>query len=276
MSDYYKILEINKYASDEEIKKAYKKLALKYHPDKNSGSTEKFQEISKAYETLSDKEKRKIYDFSGTDTFINSNDIFFTASYIFEEFDEIINLSKNLKGEDETYNLHVNLEDIYLMNNKSLKLNKIRKIGSIYQEKEIEFQIATYLKQIIIKEQGNDIKGYLKRGDLVFNIIPKPHKKFRIINDYDLLMEYEVGYRDLIYDFIIKIEHIDHEILYIKCLSFIDKKYFYCKIKEKGLYNGEKRADLYIYFTINLSKEYILEKIESEKYIESIQTNPFY
>lgn len=65
--DYYKILGINKGASDDEIKKAYRKLALRYHPDKNkqAGAEEKFKEIAEAYEVLSDTKKREIYDKYG-------------------------------------------------------------------------------------------------------------------------------------------------------------------------------------------------------------------
>ena len=78
--DYYKILEIQRNASEQDIKKAYRKLALKYHPDKCNDDT-KFKEISEAYQVLSDKEKRKIYDQYGKDGLqgnihMNANDIF--------------------------------------------------------------------------------------------------------------------------------------------------------------------------------------------------------
>lgn len=65
--DYYKILGITKTATDDEIKKAYRKQALRYHPDKNKtiGAEEKFKEIAEAYEVLSDKKKRDIYDKYG-------------------------------------------------------------------------------------------------------------------------------------------------------------------------------------------------------------------
>ena len=65
--DYYKILGILKGASDDDVRKAYRKMALKFHPDKNksAGAEEKFKEIAEAYEVLSDKRKREIYDKYG-------------------------------------------------------------------------------------------------------------------------------------------------------------------------------------------------------------------
>src|SRR4051812_31763807 len=65
--DYYKTLGVARGASDDEIKKAYRKLARKYHPDvsKEANAKEKFQEVSEAYETLKDKEKRAAYDNLG-------------------------------------------------------------------------------------------------------------------------------------------------------------------------------------------------------------------
>ncbi|MFH1769371.1 MAG: J domain-containing protein [Parcubacteria group bacterium] len=66
MADYYKVLDVDKKASADEIKKAYRKLAHKYHPDKKGGDEKKFKEVNEAYQTLGDDKKRSHYDQFGS------------------------------------------------------------------------------------------------------------------------------------------------------------------------------------------------------------------
>ena len=65
--DYYDLLGVSRSASDEDIKKAFRKLAMEYHPDRNKreGAAEKFKEINEAYQVLSDSQKRSAYDRFG-------------------------------------------------------------------------------------------------------------------------------------------------------------------------------------------------------------------
>ncbi len=92
--DYYKLLGVDKKATKEEIKKAFRKLAMKYHPDKNKDdkqAEEKFKKINEAYAVLSNDEKRKQYDTFGAEGFsqrFSRDDIFrgFDISSIFKEF----------------------------------------------------------------------------------------------------------------------------------------------------------------------------------------------
>ena len=64
--DYYEILDIQRDACDEDVKKSYRRMAMKYHPDRNPGANEAlFREAAEAYEVLSDAEKRRIYDLYG-------------------------------------------------------------------------------------------------------------------------------------------------------------------------------------------------------------------
>lgn len=98
MKDYYNILEVNKTSNKEEIKTAYKKLALKYHPDRNIDNKEdaeiKFKEVVEAYEVLSDSEKKNIYDNGQNRIILNNNpaDIF---SNIFKQNNNSFNININ-------------------------------------------------------------------------------------------------------------------------------------------------------------------------------------
>jgi len=91
--EFYKILEINENATQEEIKKAYRRLAAKWHPDRNKSpeATKKMQKINKAYEILGNEEKRKRYDLGETNFTFEAPEF----NYSYEE--ELGNINDELK-----------------------------------------------------------------------------------------------------------------------------------------------------------------------------------
>ncbi|MBN1626129.1 MAG: molecular chaperone DnaJ [Deltaproteobacteria bacterium] len=126
--DYYEILDIPRDAGEEEIKKAYRKLAMKYHPDKNPGNKdaeEQFKEASEAYEVLRDREKRQIYDQYGHEGlkgmgfngFNGFNDIFSSFGDIFEDFFSFgggrSGGTRARKGKDLRYDMELTLEEAF-------------------------------------------------------------------------------------------------------------------------------------------------------------------
>lgn len=143
--DYYDVLGVSKNASDDELKKSYRRLAMKYHPDRNEGNTEaeeKFKECKEAYDVLSDSSKRAAYDQFGHDAVSNSaaggpgagpagagfGDIFDSVfGDIFGGGGGATGGNRVYRGADLKYDLELSLEDA--VNGSTIKIRVPKMVG---------------------------------------------------------------------------------------------------------------------------------------------------
>jgi curved DNA-binding protein len=209
--DYYKILGVEKGATEAELKKAYRKLAVKYHPDKNPGdkaAEEKFKEVNEAYEVLGDPEKRKKYDQlgenwrdyerhggraqdydwgqwgSGGHTYTyqgNAEDIFGEGGHFSDFFEQLFGRSfgggerrqRTSRGQDVTATMEVSLEDAYTGGSRQVSVNGSRL--------NIKLKPGLYDGQVIrLKGKGAPGRNGGENGDLLITIQLAPHPQFEL------------------------------------------------------------------------------------------------
>lgn len=205
--DYYKILGVDKNASQEDIKKVYKKLAKKYHPDnQETGDEEKFKEIQEAYETLGDKNKRLYYnlgsDFSNNNESTSENENLNEkyGSYLSEDNLYVITILAehlSLIYDFKIYNgvLYAKFDKKYINNEKEIinRLNQDIKLTK-RQFKELIYQLELYAERIT--DQVNKIR--LNNGILTLT----SNNAYEVIEDdgsfcpYNLDVEYNENEND--------------------------------------------------------------------------------
>ena len=189
--NYYDILGLNKHASQEDIKKAYRTLSKKYHPDRNGGDDSKFKEINEAYDILGDEEKRKQYDnpnpFGNAFRDFGANAGGFTWSWN----------SHNMKPVPQNIEVHIeiSLTEAYYGCNKNVR------IGA----KNINVDIpkgVTSGKVIVYSGYGgkgyDPLTGQEKCGDLYLKVVVRPTDKMYLNTDGTLEMVVAIDWIDAI------------------------------------------------------------------------------
>ena len=200
MQNYYSILGVSENASAEEIKRAYRSLASKHHPDKG-GDTAKFQEIQAAYDILIDPEKRSLYDRSKNNQFVhefqfNSNDPFehlrsmfgFPGGDFFNQNRAAQRKNRNLKIVI-TIDLSETLDEL----SKFVQLNR----GNSLQTVKLDLPAGIQHGQIFKYSGLGDTSLPLPPGDLLVEVNVNPDNRFRIEN-FDLIADVKIPLFDAI------------------------------------------------------------------------------
>lgn len=213
--DYYKIMGLEKNTSPEEIKRTYRKLARKYHPDvsKEVDAENKFKELGEAYEILKDPEKRAKYDEygqywqeqkQGQQQQRYQHGAHDRGAADFEEFISSIFRQRQQqeqpyyeKGQDIHAKLTISLEDSFLGSEKTLQLQvpALDAYGQVdYKLRAIKVKIPKGIEdkqQIRLKGQGGGASGG-QAGDLYIEIIIAPHSLFRALKK-DIYLELPIS-----------------------------------------------------------------------------------
>lgn len=233
--DYYSLLDISRSASADEIKKAYRKLAMKYHPDKNPGNKsaeDKFKEITEAYEVLSDTKKREMYDqfghagaqgfggggfggagaggfgggFDGfrSQTGNNSGDPF--QDIFGDMFGDIFSgnrssssrAKKPSRGTDLRYTLSISFEDAALGTEKVISF--MRQRGNKEESAKLSVNVPAGVKEgqrLKLANEGDAGPNTSGPGDLYVIVNIQEHSLFKR-NENDVTLDLPIAYTDAI------------------------------------------------------------------------------
>jgi DnaJ-class molecular chaperone len=268
--DYYSTLGLKRGASDAEIKKAYRSMAMKHHPDRG-GDQNKFKEISTAYEALTDPDKKRIIDMGGDPNAQpgagfgqspfefhfntgNINDIF--GNFGFGGFGG----QPQRRNKSLNINVEISLEDI--LNGKDINAeigipggkNKIINIAS---PPGIENG-----QQIRYEGMGDHSIPSLRPGDLIVNVIVRPHPTFRR-EGTSLILEKEVAVCDAILGSFLEIKTLDDKTLSINIPPGTQPEtVFSCKGEGLPHMRTRHRGNLLIKIKVKIPKNLSAKQLE--------------
>ncbi len=281
--DYYSILGVKKTDSDADIKKAYRKLAMKYHPDHTKGdknAEEKFKKISEAYAVLSDKDKRKEYDTFGSEGFrqrFSQEDIFrgFDFNDIFREFGfggggRRFNFGQGasfnfgggqqqarVKGSDLVYELPLTLREVATGTSKSVAFQHEGRSENLTVK--IPKGLITG-KQLRLAGKGNPSPYGGPPGDLYIKSKVLDDPKFSA-KQFDLYLNQELKLSEAILGVTVSVPTIDDKQLSLK-IPPGTKHGTKMRLSGHGLpdMKGNHKGDLYVLIQVNIPKNLTAEQ----------------
>jgi len=265
---HYDILGVDKTATQDQIKKAYRKLSMKHHPDKNGGDDTKFKEINEAYETLSDANKRKAYDMGGSNPFGSAGQQH--RHNPFQGFDNMSDMFNNIfgggfgrqqaKGPDYRVEMHISFEEAFKGTSKSVNING--------ETVRVDLKSGTRNGQkfrVQGKGAPHQYNTNLPNGDLIITVHVIQDPRFILQGD-DLWVDLYLPWWDLALGKTVVIDSIDGPIsIKIPPESSSDKT---LRVKDKGfpIYNTNRRGFLMcklraVFPKINETQKNLLQKI---------------
>ncbi|MFV0420643.1 DnaJ C-terminal domain-containing protein [Oleidesulfovibrio sp.] len=306
--DYYKLLGVERSASKEEIAKAFKKMARKYHPDLNPNDADaesKFKEVNEAYEVLKDEEKRRLYDqlgpnwqhgqnFQGAQGFNRANfsgGAGFDASGFSDFFDMIFgnagaggyqrtsgfgpdpfgNFSgRQRKGRDVEAQLTLSLEEAYKGGKKAITLQ-----GQGGANKHLEVNVPAGIKdgaKIRLSGQGDSGMGGGPAGDLYLKVKLAEHPLFTV-DGTNIIVELPLAPWEAVLGTKARVPTLDGEVeLNIAPGTGSGRK---LRLRGKGLGSAANRGDLYVRTQIRVPDNPTAEERELWERLAAVSTfNP--
>lgn len=272
--DYYKILGVNKNATEEEIKKAFRKLAHAHHPDKKGGNEDKFKEVNEAYSVLSDKNKRAQYDNFGTGPnmgggpfqqgphqggfdpngfgfdFSGFNNGEFDAGDLGDILSSIFGGRRVRRGRDIAVDIELSFQESIFGVERKVVIN-----SKVVKQKEVLIKVPPGIddgQMIRMSGMGEVIEGGLP-GDLFVKVHVRRHPTLRK-EGYSLVMELSIKLTEALLGADKVIPTLDGEVT-LK-IPQGTKSGTLLRVKGKGVPQSvNKRGDLYVKIDVKMPEK---------------------
>lgn len=194
--NYYDVLGVPEHATQDEIKKAYRKLALQYHPDRNSGHDDKFKEVAQAYETLGNESSRQAYDAKRRDPFSDPNfyKTWDNSSNFSDIFEQMFGNRRNpnAKGPDVRVQMVLSFEESYRGCRKTIDLGA----GEFVVNIPAGVLNGSALR-VAGQGQNNPYNHQAPRGDVIINVQVQADSHF-VVNGTDIWIDIFLNWWDII------------------------------------------------------------------------------